>query len=242
MHGLNAAANIFAPNPTCFRSAQGPELQSLALVLALFVFLGILVIFFIFANYFGLWIQSKLTGAGIGFLNLVGMTFRRVNSRSIVRSRIMAAQAGLVDPDLNAGALEAHYLAGGNVQQVIRALIARPQSQDDLADVSRSHGDRLGRSGRLGIGSNQRVPQGDRLARPAGPPSRRSMPSPGTASSSKSKPESPFRANLQQLIGGATEETIIARVGEGHRLGDRVGRQPQSGARKPRHDFQSRAG
>ena len=97
---------------------------TVALVGAFVLFIAILVILFVFASYFGLWIQSKLTQSSISIWNLLGMTFRKVNARTIVRSKIMARQAGLDDLELTTEALEAHYLAGGNVQQVTRALIA----------------------------------------------------------------------------------------------------------------------
>ncbi len=99
------------------------------LIAAVIVFGMLMIFLFIFTRYFGLWIQSQLTRANITFFNLLGMTFRKVNTRSIVRSKIMATQAGLVDPELTSEALEAHYLAGGNVQQVIRALIAAKKAK-----------------------------------------------------------------------------------------------------------------
>ena len=75
----------------------------------------------VFARYFGLWIQSVTTGAGIGIFDLLGMTFRKVNPAVIVRSKIMAVQAGIGEEHgVTSKALEAHYLAGGNVPLVIR--------------------------------------------------------------------------------------------------------------------------
>ena len=99
------------------------------LVVAGIFFAVIMISLLIFSRYFGLWIQSQLTRADISFFDLLGMTFRKVNVRSIVRSKIMATQAGLSDPDLTGAALEAHFLAGGNVQQVIRALIAAKKAK-----------------------------------------------------------------------------------------------------------------
>ena len=79
----------------------------------------------VFARYFRFWIQSKTTGAGIGIFDLLGMTFRKVNPRVIVRSKIMAVQAGMGDEHgVTTKGLEAHYLAGGNVPLVIRSIIA----------------------------------------------------------------------------------------------------------------------
>src|SRR5262252_7100642 len=91
----------------------------------LFLIVVVLVAFVVFARYFRLWIQSVTTGAGIGIFDLLGMTFRKVNPAVIVRSKIMAVQAGLGDDTgVTSKALEAHYLAGGRVPLVIRAVIA----------------------------------------------------------------------------------------------------------------------
>jgi len=88
----------------------------------LLTMLGVLVVF---ANFFSLWIQSVLTGAGITIFHLIGMTFRKVRPKVIVKSKIMAVTSGIADDEeLTTRALEAHYLAGGNVPLVIRALIA----------------------------------------------------------------------------------------------------------------------
>src|SRR3954467_7568450 len=77
------------------------------------------------AKYLNLWLQSKTTRAGVDMFDLIGMTFRKVNAAVIVRSKIMAVQAGISDQEgLSTRALEAHYLAGGNVPTVIRSLIA----------------------------------------------------------------------------------------------------------------------
>src|SRR5258708_19111637 len=95
-----------------------------AVIGAVVVLFILLIIVAVFANYFRLWIQSFLTGAGISIFDLIGMTFRKVNKDVIVKTKIMAVQAGLGDPEITSKALEAHYLAGGNVPLVIRSLIA----------------------------------------------------------------------------------------------------------------------
>ena len=101
------------------------------------VLLFICLIFFaIFASYFRWWIQSILTGAGVGLFDLVGMTFRKVRPSVIVPSKIMAVQAGLVDEDLTTKALEAHYMAGGNVPMVVRSLIAANKAKNNSAQLS----------------------------------------------------------------------------------------------------------
>ena len=97
-------------------------------VVALVVFL---VLFFIFFRYFRLWIQCRTTRAGISILDLWGMTFRNVNPDVIVRSKIMAVQAGLTEEEtgITSKVLEAHYLARGNVPLVIRAMIAAAKAK-----------------------------------------------------------------------------------------------------------------
>src|SRR6185312_12405148 len=99
--------------------------QIITIVVMLVVLVILLVLFAVFARYFRLWIQSVTTGAGIGIFDLLGMTFRKVNPTIIVRSKIMAVQAGLgEETGITSKALEAHYLAGGRVPLVIRAIIA----------------------------------------------------------------------------------------------------------------------
>src|SRR6056297_2676150 len=185
-----------------------------ALIGAIVTFAVLLVLLFVFANYCGLWIQSKLTQSSISLWNLLGMTFRKVNARAIVRSKIMATQAGLDDPELTAGALEAHYLAGGNVQQVIRALIAAKKAK--TISLTFKEATAIDLAGRDVLESVQTSVYPKVIDCP---------PRGGTKSSLdavakdgiqlKVKARVTVRANLQQLIGGATEETIIARVGEG---------------------------
>ena len=90
--------------------------------------LGIFAIFIVFgllAGYLRLWLQSYASSAGIGLFDLVAMSFKKVSPTVIVRSKIMAVQAGLGDATgVTLQALEAHYLAGGRVPLVVQALIA----------------------------------------------------------------------------------------------------------------------
>jgi len=194
--------------------AQLPGVTTAMLIGALVIVAVILVVFFIFASYFGLWIQSVLTGADIGFLNLIGMTFRKVNARAIVRSKIMATQAGLSDEMLTGGALEAHYLAGGNVQQVIRALIAAKKAKTiSLTFREATAIDLAGRDVLESVQTSVYPKVIDCPPNGAAKPSLDAVAKDGIQL--KVKARVTVRANLQQLIGGATEETIIARVGEG---------------------------
>ncbi len=184
------------------------------LVGALVLFILLLIGLFVFASYFGLWIQSWLTKADITIFSLVGMTFRKVNARQIVRSKIMATQAGLIDPELTSGALEAHYLAGGNVQQVIRALIAAKKAKTiSLTFREATAIDLAGRDVLESVQTSVYPKVIDCPPRGSVKPSLDAVAKDGIQL--KVKARVTVRANLQQLIGGATEETIIARVGEG---------------------------
>ncbi len=184
------------------------------LIGALILFAVLMVILFVFASYFGLWIQSWLTGSRITIWNLIGMTFRKVNARTIVRSKIMATQAGLTDPELTGEALEAHYLAGGNVQQVIRALIAAKKAKTiSLTFREATAIDLAGRDVLESVQTSVYPKVIDCPPRGSAKPSLDAVAKDGIQL--KVKARVTVRANLQQLIGGATEETIIARVGEG---------------------------
>lgn len=189
--------------------------QYLGLIVAVIaILIVILVIGVIFANYFGLWIQSQLTGANITIFDLIGMTFRKVNARSIVRSKIMATQAGLVDPELTSRALEAHDLAGGNVQQVIRALIAAKKAK--TISLTFREATAIDLAGRDVLESVQTSVYPKVIECPPRGASKASLDAVAKDGIQlKVKARVTVRANLQQLIGGATEETIIARVGEG---------------------------
>ena len=183
-------------------------------ILAVVVTVALLIVLFVFSRYFGLWIQSMLTGAQITIVDLLGMTFRKVNSRAIVRSKIMSTQAGLTDADLTSQALEAHFLAGGNVQQVIRALIAAKKAKTiSLTFREATAIDLAGRDVLESVQTSVYPKVIDCPPRGAAKSSLDAVAKDGIQL--KVKARVTVRANLQQLIGGATEETIIARVGEG---------------------------
>ena len=108
-----------------------------ALVITLLIAAVFLIVLSVVLVRFGaLWFQAYMSSADVSMGSLIGMGFRRVPPRVIVTAKVMAAQAGL-NIDRNSGIstsrLEAHYLAGGNVQQVIRALIAAKKGKERLA-------------------------------------------------------------------------------------------------------------
>jgi uncharacterized protein YqfA (UPF0365 family) len=169
------------------------------------------------ALYGGIWFQAYMSDANVSLWSLVGMSLRRVNSRVIVQAKIMAMQAG-IGPERETGVttrrLEALYLAGGNVPNVIRALIAAHRADIDLDFDRASAIDLAGRDVLEAVQTsvNPRVIDC--------PDTRRSQRSTLSAIAKngvelKVRARVTVRTNIEQLIGGATEETIIARVGEG---------------------------
>jgi uncharacterized protein YqfA (UPF0365 family) len=194
--------------------AQNAITVAMIVVLIFMIIVG-LVFFVVFARYFRWWIQSVTTGARVSIFDLIGMTFRKVNPTVIVRSKIMATQAGLTDETgITSRALEAHYLAGGNVPLVIRALIAASKAKIVNLDYRLATAiDLAGRNVLEAVQTSVYPKVIDCPARNAARPMLDAVAKDGIQL--KVKARVTVRANLQQLIGGATEETIIARVGEG---------------------------
>ncbi|MEO2011416.1 MAG: flotillin-like protein FloA [Pirellulaceae bacterium] len=184
------------------------------IVIAVMFLMFFVVVVYVFAKYFNLWIQSVLTGAGITIFDLIGMTFRRVNPQLIVKSMIMAVQAGVNEPELHSQALEAHYMAGGDVRLVVRALIAAKKAK--TIQLTFREATAIDLAGRDVLESVQTSVYPKVIDCPARASSRLTLDAISKDGIQlKVKARVTVRANLQQLIGGATEETIIARVGEG---------------------------
>ena len=190
-----------------------------SITIPLFIFGGVVilfafVLFVIFAKYFNLWIQAKMTGANVGILDLVGMSFRKVNPNIIVRSKIMAIQAGLAEKDgVTTQSLEAHYLAGGNVPNVVRALIAANRADIPLSYKRAAAIDLAGRNVLDAVQTSVNPKVID-----CPDPTKGRQTIDGVAKNGiqlKVKARVTVRTNIDRLVGGATEETIIARVGEG---------------------------
>ncbi|MFM7183937.1 MAG: flotillin-like protein FloA [Planctomycetota bacterium] len=177
--------------------------------------LALVVLFAVLARYLRLWIQSVASRAGIGLFDLVAMSFKKVNPTVIVRSKIMAVQAGLGDSTgITRQALEAHYLAGGRVPLVIQALIAAHKAGIHELDFKRAAAiDLAGRDVREAVQTSVYPKVIDCPGKNSGRESLDAVAKNGIQL--KVKARVTVRTNLYQLIGGATEETIIARVGEG---------------------------
>lgn len=151
----------------------------------------------------GLWIAALAANVRVGILTLVGMRLRRVPPTKIVNPLIKAVKAGL---DVDVNKLEAHYLAGGNVDRVVNALIAAHRAAIPLAFEQAAAIDLAGRDvlQAVQMSVNPKVIETPVVA--------------GVAQDGielKAKARVTVRANLDRLVGGAGEETVIARVGEG---------------------------
>ncbi|MCH2114610.1 MAG: flotillin-like protein FloA [Pirellulales bacterium] len=166
-------------------------------------------------RYARLWIQSVSTGARIGIFDLLRMTFRKVNPTVIVRSKIMAVKAGIdEDEGLTTKALEAHYLAGGNVPLIIRSMIAARKAKIiDLSFKQATAIDLAGRNVLEAVQTSVYPRVIDCPSRESKRPTLDAVAKDGIQL--KVRARVTVRANLKQLVGGATEETVIARVGEG---------------------------
>ncbi|MEZ6066989.1 MAG: flotillin-like protein FloA [Planctomycetaceae bacterium] len=188
--------------------------QTLVWSAAAFITVFGLIFFAVFARYFSLWIQCKTSRAGIGIVNLIMMSIRRVNPTIIARSKIMAVQAGLTNHyPISTQALEAHYLAGGNVPNVIRALIASNKADLDMDWQIAQAIDLAGRDVLDAVRTSvyPKVIDCPDPKKTAGTLDAVA----GDGIQLKARARVTVRTNIKQLIGGATEETVIARVGQG---------------------------
>jgi uncharacterized protein YqfA (UPF0365 family) len=173
----------------------------------------LLIFLFLFARYFKLWLRAFVTKAKIGPLSLVIMSLRKINPNVIVQSKIMSVQAGLAIPT---AAMEAHYLAGGNVERVVRAMIAAHRAKIELDWDTAAAIDLAGRNVLEAVRTSV-DPKVIDCPDPAKSTGGRNTLD-GVAKDGiqlKARARVTVRTNLQQLVGGATEDTIIARVGEG---------------------------
>src|SRR5690606_18519128 len=178
--------------------------QSSSMFLLIVAFAGIIVLFiFLYFVPVGLWITALFSNVRVGLLELVGMRFRKVPPGVIVNSLITATKAGL---ELTTSDLETHYLAGGNVPTVIRALISADKANISLSFKQATAIDLAGRDvfEAVQISVNPKVINTPNVAAVAAD---------GIQLIAKARVT--VRANIAQLVGGAGEETILARVGEG---------------------------
>lgn len=171
-------------------------------IITALLILILLMVFFRFVP-IGLWISALAAGVKVGLFNLVGMRLRRVPPHKIVMPLIKAIKAGL---DMDTSKLEAHYLAGGNVDKVIDALIAAERAGIELNFSRAAAIDLAGRDVKeaVMVSVTPKVIETPVIAAMA-----------KNGIQVKAIARVTVRANIDRLVGGAGEETIIARVGEG---------------------------
>ncbi len=200
-----------APNSLPLFAISTTVLTVIAFGALIFLMVAAAVLF----RYARLLVQSIMTGAGIGLFDLIRMSFRKVNPTVILRSKIMAVKSGIDEEDgCTTKALEAHYLAGGNVPLVIRAMIAARKAKILNLDFKQATAiDLAGRNILEAVQTSVYPRVIDCPARDSKRPSLDAVAKNGIQL--KVRARVTVRANLEQLIGGATEETIVARVGEG---------------------------
>lgn len=171
--------------------------------LLIFVVIIIAVAFILSFVPIGLWISAVAAGVKVGIFTLVGMRLRRVKPKRVIEPMIKAHKAGI---QLSTNQLESHFLAGGNVDRVVDALIAAQRADINLTFERCAAIDLAGRDvlEAVQMSVNPKVIETPFIA--------------GVAVDGievKAKARITVRANIERLVGGAGEETIIARVGEG---------------------------
>ncbi len=176
-----------------------------SIILAVVAIIAVVIVLIMFVNFFpiGLWISAIASGVRVSISALVGMRFRRINPSRIVLPLIKATKAGL---DVGINEMEAHLLAGGNVDRVINALIAAqaaaiPLDFEDCRAIDLAGRDVLEA---VQMSVNPKVIETPVIAAIA-----------KDGIELRAKARVTVRANIARLVGGAGEETIIARVGEG---------------------------
>jgi uncharacterized protein YqfA (UPF0365 family) len=196
-----------------FLLAQAPNNdagQPLFWGVVIFVLIVILIVIAILLQFIGLYVRATVSGARVNLIDLIGMRLRKVNAMAIVNARIQATRAGLA---ITTPEMESHVLAGGDVQRVIAAMIAANKANIDLAWKTATAIDLAGRDilDAVQTSVNPKV-----IDVPSAAMGRNSID--GVAQDGiqlKVKARVTVRTNIKSLVGGATEETIIARVGEG---------------------------
>jgi len=173
------------------------------IVFLIIIAVAAIVLLFFVGSAISLWVQALVSGAHVGLFTIVFMRFRKVPPKLIVTSKIMAVKAGL---DFSTDSLESHYLAGGNVSRVVQALIAADKANIELEFNRAAAIDLAGRDvlEAVQMSVNPKVIETPLVA---------AMAKDGIQLKAVSRVT--VRANIDRLVGGAGEETILARVGEG---------------------------
>ena len=177
--------------------------MDLSVIFLIVIGIAAIILLLFVGSSISLWVQALVSGARVGLFNIVFMRFRKVPPKLIVTSKIMAVKAGI---DLSTDALESHFLAGGNVSRVVQALIAADKANMELEFNRAAAIDLAGRDvlQAVQMSVNPKVIETPMVA---------AMAKDGIQLKAISRVT--VRANIDRLVGGAGEETILARVGEG---------------------------
>jgi uncharacterized protein YqfA (UPF0365 family) len=170
----------------------------------------IVIVLFMVGQFFSLWLQALVSGARVKLIDLIMMKFRKVDPRTIVYNRISAKKAGL---EISTNQLESHYLAGGRVTNVVRAMIAAEKAKIDLPWDRATAIDLAGRDILEAVKTSVDPKVIDCPSATSGKQTIDAVSKDGIQL--KAKARVTVRTNIARLVGCATEETIIARVGEG---------------------------
>lgn len=168
------------------------------------------VLLIIISQYLQLWVQAWLSGAPVSLLKLIMMRLRKVSPSVIVLNRIAARKAGL---DISSDQLESHYLAGGNVDRVVRAMIAADKAKIELPWDRATAIDLAGRDIHDAVKTSVDPKVIDCPNPASGKVTVDAVAQDGIQLRARARVT--VRTNIARLVGGATEETIVARVGEG---------------------------
>jgi uncharacterized protein YqfA (UPF0365 family) len=189
---------------------SGENLPVILIAVLLIVGVIAFIVLLLVIKFARLWLQAYFSRADVRLSELIGMWLRKVDARTIVLSKITAIQAGLT---LTTRDLESHYLAGGRVPNVVRALIAANRANIELSLQTATAIDLAGRDILDAVQTSVNPKVIDCPDPKKGRETVDAVAQDGIQL--KAKARVTVRANIERLIGGATEETVIARVGEG---------------------------
>src|SRR4051812_21702930 len=181
-----------------------------AVGITIFVLIVLLVIFGLLFQFLGLYVRALVSGARVGLFDLIGMRLRKVPTVAIVNSRIQASRAGI---NVSTPEMESHVLAGGDVQRVINAMIAASKANIDLSWKIATAIDLAGRDILDAVQTSVNPKVIDVPNPTFGQPTIDGVAKDGIQLRVKARVT--VRTNIKSLVGGATEETVVARVGEG---------------------------
>ena len=180
------------------------------MIILIVVGIAILIFLLLSLQFVGLYIRAAVSGSRVSFMDLIGMRLRKVSPPAIVNARIQATRAGL---KISTSEMETHFLAGGNVQRVIASMIAAHKAGIDLSWQTATAIDLAGRD-ILDAVQTSVNPKVIDVPNPGfGQPTIDGVAQDGIQL--KVKARVTVRTAIGRLVGGATEETVIARVGEG---------------------------